>query len=162
MKIINKFFYYFNELMVLLGKIMLLSMIVITCTQIFTRRVFNYSIRWSNEVPLILMIWFGFIAMSVGVKGNLHISIELFYNLFPKKMQKYVEKFGYLMVFVVGIFLAVWGYKLTAQTMSSTMSVTKMPRGFLYIVLPFTGVSIAYYSFLDLLGLDKNEIGGGK
>ncbi len=92
MKKVEKFFYFFNKVMVFLAQVMLVVMSLITCSQVFTRKFFDYSIRWSEEVPLILMIWFGFIAMAIGVREHLHISIEMVYRLFPKKMQKVVEK----------------------------------------------------------------------
>ena len=157
MKKIEKFFYFFNEVMVFLAKIMLVAMTLITCSQVFTRKVFNYSIRWSEELPLILMIWFGFIAMAIGVREYLHISIEVVYKLFPKKMQKVIEKFAYLMVAAFGIFMVIWGWDLTSKMMTSTLPATKMPRGYLYIVMPFSGALIAYYSIMDVLGIKRYE-----
>jgi len=157
MKKIEKFFYFFNKAMVFLAQLMLVAMSLVTCSQVFTRKVFNYSIRWSEEVPLILMIWFGFIAMAIGVREYLHISIEVIYKLFPKKMQKVVEKFAYLMVAAFGIFMVIWGWDLTSKMMTSTMAATKMPRGYLYIVMPFSGLLIAYYSIMDVFGVKRYE-----
>ena len=157
MKKIEKFFYFFNEVMVFLAKIMLVVMTLVTCSQVFTRKVFNYSIRWSEELPLILMIWFGFIAMAIGVREYLHISIEVIYKLFPKKMQKFVEKFAYLMVAAFGVFMVIWGWELTSKMMTSTLPATKMPRGYLYIVMPFSGALIAYYSLMDVIGVKRYE-----
>ncbi|MEX1377500.1 MAG: TRAP transporter small permease [Eubacteriales bacterium] len=157
MKKIEKFFYFFNEVMVFLAKLMLVVMTLVTCSQVFTRKFFNYSIRWSEELPLILMIWFGFIAMAIGVREYLHISIEVIYKLFPKKMQKIVEKFAYLMVAAFGIFMVIWGWELTSKMMTSTLPATKMPRGYLYIVMPFSGALIAYYSIMDVLGVKRYE-----
>lgn len=157
MKKIEKFFYFFNKVMVFLAQLMLIAMSLVTCSQVFTRKVFNYSIRWSEEVPLILMIWFGFIAMAIGVREYLHISIEVIYKLFPPKMQKVVEKFAYLMVAAFGVFMVIWGWDLTTKMMTSTMAATKMPRGYLYIVMPFSGLLIAYYSIMDVLGVKRYE-----
>ena len=157
MKKIEKFFYFFNKIMVFLAQIMLVIMSLVTCSQVFTRKLFNYSIRWSEEVPLILMIWFGFIAMAIGVREHLHISIEVIYKLFPKKMQKVVEKLAYLMVAAFGVFMVIWGWQLTSKMMTSTMPATKMPRGYLYIIMPFSGALIAYYSLMDVLGVKRYE-----
>lgn len=157
MKKVEKFFYYFNKVMVICGQIMLVAMSVITCSQVFTRKFFNYSIRWSEEVPLILMIWFGFIAMAIGVREHLHISIEVIYRLFPKKMQKVVQRLAYLLVAAFGVFMVIWGWQLTSKMMTSTMAATKMPRGYLYIIMPFSGALIAYYSLMDVFGVKRYE-----
>lgn len=157
MKVIDKFFYYFNKIMVFCAQTMLVIMSIVTCSQVFTRKFLNYSIRWSEEVPLILMIWFGFIAMAIGVREHLHISIEVFYKMFPKKMQIIVEKISYLLVAAFGVFMVVWGWQLTSKMMTSTLAATKMPRGYLYIIMPLSGALIAYYSIMDVFGIPRYE-----
>ena len=58
-----------------IAMIFLVTMIVIVSTTVFTRYVFNFTLRWSDEVALLMMIWFGFIGMALGVKENIHLSI---------------------------------------------------------------------------------------
>ena len=160
MKVINKGFYYIHQGLVWIAKMMMLAMVIIVAVQVFCRYVLDFSIRWSEEVPLILMVWFGFISMAIGVKKRLHISIELFFSLMPEKMQFIVLKLVDLLVALFGACMVYYGYKLAMFTMSSTLPATKLPTGFLYMVIPVAGVLITYDTLMDLLGLDKIEDGG--
>jgi len=155
MKYVDMVFHKFHLFMVASAKVMLLLMVLITTVQVFSRYVLGFSIRWSEEVPLILMVWFGFISMSIGVKKKLHISIEVFYNLFPKKMQKVVNKLVDLVVMSFGLIMTYYGYNLARLTMRSTMPATKLPSGVLYGVIALAGVMITYDTLMDFIGYVK-------
>lgn len=155
MKVFDRIFHMFHQIMVFIAKIMILGMVIITAVQVFCRYVLDFSIRWSEEVPLILMVWFGFIAMAIGVKKRLHISIELFFSMFPEKVQKVVLKVVDVFILIFGIIMIYYGYKLASVTMTSTLPATKMPTGYLYGVIPLAGIMITYDTFMDLIGHTK-------
>jgi len=165
MKTIDWLFHKLHFLMVQLAKLMILGMVIITAIQVFSRYVLNTSIRWSEEVPLILMVWFGFISMAIGVKKRLHISIELFYNMFPKPMQRVVNKLVDALLLLFGLIMIYYGFRLAGLTMTSTLPATKMPTGYLYGIIGIAGVMIVYDTFMDLIGhvkLDEapDKVGG--
>lgn len=159
MDVLHKIVDRFNTLMILVGKLLLIAMTVLTCIQVFFRYVLNSSIRWSEEVPLIMMVWFGFISLAIGVKKKLHISIELLFGKMPPKVQFVMLKFVDLSIFAFGVIMIYYGGKLASITMSSTMPATKMPTGYLYGIVPLSGILVAYYSLISLLGLEKNSVG---
>ncbi|PKM58223.1 MAG: TRAP transporter small permease [Firmicutes bacterium HGW-Firmicutes-3] len=146
-----------HKVMVVLGQIMLVLITILTCIQVFSRYVLNFSLRWSEEVPLIMMVWFGFIALALGVKKKLHISIELFFRMFPEPIQKILLKFVDLCILTFGVIMVVYGWQLAMVMMASTMPATKMPTGYLYIVVPISGVFVVFDSLMELLGLIENE-----
>lgn len=143
--------------MVLLGQIMLIIITLLTCVQVFCRYVLDFSLRWSEEVPLILMVWFGFISLAIGVKKKLHICIELFFRMFPESIQKVISKFVDLCILVFGMVMIVFGWKLAAVMMASTMPATKMPTGYLYAIVPISGVFVVFDSFMNLLNLNQDQ-----
>ncbi|GMQ59886.1 hypothetical protein AN1V17_42860 [Vallitalea sediminicola] len=157
MKIVIKVFNGFHNLVVTVAKILLLLMTIITCVQVFCRYVLKFSIGWSEEVPLIFMVWFGFISMAIGVKNKLHISIQVFYNLFPPKFQKIVDKFVDLVILLFGFIMIYYGGKLSSIMMTSTYPATKMPTGYLYMVIPISGILITFDSIMSLIGLNQLE-----
>ena len=69
------------------SKVVLLAVVLIVCAQVVSRKFFNYSIIWSEEVALLLMVWMAFISMAIGVAKDIHIRITLFFDLFPKPVQ---------------------------------------------------------------------------
>ncbi len=137
------------------AKVVLLVIIVIVSAQVFSRKVFGTSIRWSEEVALLLMVWTAFISMAIGVEKGLHIAIEMFFNRFPGKIRIAVTKINTFATFLFGLALVVYGGKLIGSTMSSTLPATQWPAGMLYLMMPVGGVFIMYFTFLSLFGLER-------
>lgn len=44
------------------SKIVLLAVVLIVSAQVVSRKLFNHSIIWSEEVALLLMVWMAFIS----------------------------------------------------------------------------------------------------
>ncbi len=157
MNVIRKTVDQLHKVMVIIGQILLVLITVLTCVQVFCRYVLDFSLRWSEEVPLIMMVWFGFISLAIGVKKKLHISIELFFRMFPLSVQKVLLKFVDLSILIFGIIMIVYGWKLAGLMMASTMPATKMPTGYLYAIVPISGVFVAFDSLMNLLGLNQDD-----
>ncbi|MCR5125476.1 MAG: TRAP transporter small permease [Treponema sp.] len=137
------------------SKIVLLVIVVVVSAQVISRKFIGTSIRWSEEVALFLMIWMAFISMAIGVEKKLHIAIEMFVKKFPKPVQICLEKFSDIATFAFGLVLCIYGKKLVAITMSSTLPATQWPAGLEYLMMPVGGVFIMYFSFLNLFNLNK-------
>ncbi|MDY4609715.1 MAG: TRAP transporter small permease [Sphaerochaetaceae bacterium] len=137
------------------AKLVLLVIVVIVSAQVFSRKVLNTSIRWSEEVALLLMVWMAFISMAIGVEKNLHIAIVMFFNKFPPKVQFVITKVNTVATLFFGVILVIYGSRLVASTMSSTLPATQWPAGILYLMMPVSGVFIIYFTVLSLFGLDR-------
>lgn len=135
--IIEKFFEY-------LSMAMLSAMVVIICYQVVMRYVFNRSPSWSEEVALVLMIWFGILSIPIGVKLHLHIGIEYIYNQFPKQMQWVVSRFIFLLITGFGLVMIFAGIPLVNAMMRSTLPATKLPSAVNYMVIPLSGLMLTY------------------
>ena len=141
------------------------TLVVLVCLvfmQVFTRYVLKFTPRWSEETSVILLIWLGFVTMSIGVKKGMHLTISAVVNLLPKALQKVIFYFDELAVGTFGVILFIYGKALSATTMSSSLPATQLPSGVLYAVLPVSGVMIIIYSIIRIfdLILDKQKSGG--
>lgn len=137
------------------SKLVLLVIVVIVTAQVFCRKVLGTSIRWSEEVTLVLMVWMAFISMAIGVEKNLHISIEMLFKKFPKPVQKVLDFINNLLILIVGVVLVISGISLIQFTSTSTLPATQWPACTLYLMLPVGGFFIVYFSLLRLLGLER-------
>lgn len=161
---ITTFFDMIYRILLEYSKIVLLVIVVIVSTQVISRKFIGVSIRWSEEVALLLMVWMAFISMAIGVEKKLHISISMFYDMFPKKLRSIFDKINYGVIFLFGVVLMYYGAKLIGSTSSSTLPATKWPACTLYLMMPVGGLFICYYTILDLFKLDQfrhKEIEGG-
>ena len=81
--------------------IVLLSLFaVILFIQVIARYVFNNSLSWSEELARYLFIWLVFIGISYGAKQMKHLRIDVFLNIFPKKIRPYIMVLSEIIVLV--------------------------------------------------------------
>ncbi|MBQ9494819.1 MAG: TRAP transporter small permease [Treponema sp.] len=137
------------------AKIVLIVIVLIVSAQVVSRKFLNTSIRWSEEIALLLMIWMAFISMAIGVERRLHIAIEIFANRLPQSVQCVLEKASDTATFVFGFVLLVYGVHLVKATMSSTLPATQIPAGVQYMMMPVGGFFIMYFSLFSLFNLSK-------
>lgn len=135
----------------LLAKLMLLAMTIIICVHVFYRYALNRAIRWSEEITM-MMVYMGFFSIAYGVKHRLHLSVNLFYDSLPARIQKIVLKFTDLILMIMGLVLLYFGIGLIKSTMNNIMIATHLPSAMLYGGVPVSGVLIAYFSFINLVG----------
>lgn len=142
----------------LFSKLVLLAVVFIVSAQVISRKFFHHSIIWSEEVALLLMVWITFISMAIGVAKNIHIRIEMFYNMYPAPVQKLCQWLGYIVALFVGVVLMVYGGKLIRFTLHSTLPTTKWPSFMLYLMSPVGGFYIVYCTILHMFFPDAARI----
>lgn len=132
------------------SKIVLLAVVLIVCAQVISRSVFHYSILWSEEVALLLMVWMAFISMAIGVAKDVHIRITIFFNMFPKPLQTLFLWLEHIVTLFVGWALMYNGGRLVVSTLHSTLPTTKWPSFVLYLMIPVGGFYIIYCTILQM------------
>lgn len=146
----NKFLDIIFNVLQTYSKVVLLGVVLLVSAQVISRKFLHYSIVWSEEVALLLMVWMAFISMAMGVAKNIHIRIEMFYKLFPKPVQKAAVWLGHIVTLFVGAMLMINGYKLVMATLNSTLPTTKWPSFMLYLMIPVGGFYIVYCTILHM------------
>ncbi len=143
--------------LITLAKLMIVGMTVLIGVMVFMRYVMGMGIRWANELALVLQVWFTFIAMALGVRKGLHISI----NIMPEKLSATINwvmtKLHALIIIGVGVVMVVYGRQLVISTMRSVLPAMGLRSGFLYLALPVGGALIILESMLDLFGIDRRD-----
>ena len=153
MKYIDAFFNRLLDLCMILAKILLVVMTIIICIHEFYRYVLNRSIRWSEEITMMMMVYMGFFSIAYGVKHRLHLSVTVFFDILPEPVKRAVLKFTDAVLMVMGIVLLYFGIGLIKSTMNNLMIATHLPSAMLYGGVPISGILIAYFSFVNLTGL---------
>jgi TRAP-type C4-dicarboxylate transport system permease small subunit len=142
-KIIRAIFGMIEKIFELMSMGMLVAMVVIICYQVVMREL-GRSPSWSEEVAILLMIWFGILSIPIGVKLHLHIGIEYFFNTLPKRIQWVVSRLIYLLIAAFGIVMITSGIELVEFMSMSTLPATKLPSAVKYAVIPLAGITLIY------------------
>ncbi len=123
-----------------------MAMTVIICYQVLLRFGFNRSPSWAEEIAIVLMIWFGVLAIPIGVKHKLHIGIEFIFKMFPPRTQYRMFRCINLIIATFGLMMIVYGIELTKFMTMSTLPATKITSAVEYVVLPISGLMLVYNS----------------
>ncbi|TVY07968.1 TRAP transporter small permease [Paenibacillus cremeus] len=137
--------------------IALASMTIIVTIQVITRKLFNYVFFWSEEVTLLLMVWFSFMGIAIGFREKLHMAMDSVTKFFPARVNWVLDKVIDICIFLFGLYLVVNGWEFTVLMNESTLPATQLPNSVQYVVMPITGVMICVYSLLQLLGIDTKR-----
>ncbi len=132
----------------------LLAMILIVTLQVTTRKLFNYVFFWSEEITLLLLIWFSFMGIAIGFREKLHLAIDSFSRLLPEEVNRILDKVIDLATITFGLYLLVYGWRFTVLMNSSTLPATNLPNSLQYAVMPLAGAMICIYGLLSLIGID--------
>ncbi len=133
---------------------LLVGMAIVIIINVFMRFVLNSGLRWGEEVAKLFMVWFTFIAMAVGVKQGLHISLHLLPKKLPVKLDKILLFLKDFITFIIALVFLIYGIKLVQFTSRSIMPATEWPSSILYLILPISAVLIASEALMDIFGIE--------
>jgi TRAP-type C4-dicarboxylate transport system permease small subunit len=84
---ITGLFHYLEEGMVVT---MLLTMIVLTCTQVAMRTFFSSGLDWADSLLRYLVLWSGLLGATICTRQGQHINIDLASRLLPDKYLRWL------------------------------------------------------------------------
>lgn len=157
MNLIIKIYSFIDNIFEKLTLLSLILLVIIVTLQVVTRYFFNFVFFWSEEITLLLLVWFGFMGIAIGFREYIHLGIDTFTNLFPKMFNKVLDKVILASVFATGIYLVVQGSQFTILMLDSTLPATKLPSSITYIIMPITGFMICLYTLLQFFNFDTSK-----
>jgi len=154
MTILKKAYAFIDALFEKFTLLSLVALVLVVTLQVITRYFFNFVFFWSEEITLLLLVWFGFMGIAIGFREYIHLGIDSFTNLFPKMFNKILDKIIIVSAFAFGMYLVVQGGQFTVMTLDSTLPATKLPASITYLTMPVTGIMICLYAILHLFNID--------
>ncbi len=133
-----------------LAMALLVAMVVIVFLNVVLRYGFSSGVFWAEEISLVIVIWFTFIAMALGVKERLHISMDVLPKKLPRAFFLILDCMRALILIVIGAILIRFGWKLTLNGAKSFLPATHIPNSINYLVLPVSGIFITLYALIQL------------
>lgn len=159
LKFFTAVFRFIHLTLVAFAKLLLLAMVVLIFSNVFMRYVLNSGIPWSEEVSIVIVVWFTFISLALGVKHRLHISLCLLPDRISPRTDFVLAKITDLATLFVGFIMVRYGWILVQFTSRSILPATEFPASVMYFPLVLSGILVTYEGFMNLLGLDKGDAG---
>ena len=124
--------------------------------QVFTRFVLSNPSSYTEELARYLLIWIGLIGAAYASGRGLHLAIDLLPNRLWGRSGKALAITIRLCVsaFAVGV-LVIGGLQLVRLTLSlgQTSAALRIPIGWVYMVLPVSGLLMAWFAARDIMRL---------
>ncbi|MCR2807708.1 TRAP transporter small permease [Paenibacillus soyae] len=132
-------------------------MTLIVTMQVLTRKLMDFVFIWSEEITLLLLIWFSFLGIAIGFRDKLHIAMDAVAKRLPGWARRGLDILIPLSNFLFGAFLIVNGWDFTVLMSANTMAATGWSSSVMYVIMPITGIMICFYSILHLFGIDTEQ-----
>ena len=143
--------------------IILMAVIVLDVTwQVITRFILKNPSSFTEELAGFLLIWIGILGASYALHTRSHLGIDILtYKLKGAKKQT-VEVVVYTIVLLFALFvMVVGGMRLVNLTfdLNQVSAAMGIPIGYVYLVLPVSGILMMFYSFGFILKAIRQDPG---
>jgi TRAP-type C4-dicarboxylate transport system permease small subunit len=138
--------------------IILVLMLVSVVWQVFSRFVLQAPSTMTDEISSFSLIWIGLLGSAYAAGRNLHLAIDLISENIVKKRQGFFNGIVFISVaFFAFTVMIIGGFRLVQLSFQfgQTSATLEIPLGFIYMVVPISGILICYYSIDTLLNLRK-------
>ena len=120
---------------------------LVVILQILTRFILNNPSSWSEEISRYLLIWITFLGGSMGLTTGAHMGLVVVTEkIESEKIQLVLHIFAYAVCALIGYIFVRYGYIYTLSGMKRTMMCCKIPIGYVYMIMPFSGLVIVINS----------------
>ena len=139
--------------------VLLMSLVANIAVAISFRYLFHISFSFSEKLSVYLLIWFTFLGASLGVKYGRHIAVNTFIRILPPKIQRGINVFGQVVVFIFLVLMIYYSMVHVNQQRGVEPMVFYIKKAYFSSMLPFSLFLMLYQLNADHLMrlLDKNR-----
>lgn len=121
--------------------------------QVASRYVLQSPSSFTDELARFLLIWVSLLGASYVAGKKLHLAIDILPSKLQGQKERNLTVFINLIVAAFALLVMVWGgINLVYITLKlkQTSPALNVPLGYIYSVLPISGILIIYYSLANL------------
>jgi len=119
--------------------------------QVFTRFVMDSPSTFTEELARYLLIWVSFLGAAYAYRKRIHLAVEVISQRLEGNKHNYLQIFIQAVIFVFSLFvLVIGGWDLTSMSfeMSQISPALQINIGYIYMVIPISGILFMYYSLI--------------
>jgi TRAP-type C4-dicarboxylate transport system permease small subunit len=138
----------------------LFIMLVAVIWQVFSRFILQSPSTATDEISSFSLIWVGLLGAAYATGQHLHLAIDLLPEKLVEKQYAFFDGFVYLSVFAFALTVMIIGggrLCMLSFQFEQTSASLEIPLGFIYLVVPLSGVLICYFSLDTLFDTLKSK-----
>ena len=105
-----------NLLATVFGTVFLTLAVVVT-VETLARKLFNVSIQGADELGGYALAVGSTISFSLALMGRNHIRVDVFHEMFPPRLQAWLNWLSIVLMAILGVFIAVLAFKVIGDTL---------------------------------------------
>ena len=146
---LKKLDYVIEKIEDILSTVLFLSMVGIVCWSVLCRYVLRIPFLQGEELARYLMIYVVYIGTSIAVKSKSHIGVEVFVDMLPQHIKKYVKVATEILCALIFLLLFVLSLQMLnhlVATMQMTTT-THIPTYVIFLCVP-TGLFLSILRYI--------------
>ena len=129
--------------------------------QVFSRYILKGSFSWTEELARFSLIWMSILGAAYLNAKREHLSMDFLYRKFSDTTKKKVSIIIEILIFLFAlIVMVIGGFNLVYTTLhlGQLSGTLRIPLGYIYAILPFSGLLIMWFSIYHINKISKNQI----
>lgn len=118
--------------------------------QVFTRFVLRNPSSFTEELARYLLIWVGLLGAGYAAGKKMHLAIDIALERLRRKTRDLAELCIQLFIFLFALLvMVIGGFRLViiTLTLNQISAALRIKLGYVYLVLPLSGLLIMFYAF---------------
>ena len=160
----NKSELVFNKVNLILEKILIVIFALLVLDvlfQVFSRYILGTSFTWTEEFARFSLIWLTILGAAYLNGKREHLSMDFLYQKFSESNKRKASILIEVLIFLFAlIVMVVGGFNLVYTTLhlEQLSGTLRIPLGYIYAIMPFSGLLIICFSVYHISTIYSNKI----
>jgi TRAP-type C4-dicarboxylate transport system permease small subunit len=160
----NKSELVFNKVNLILEKILIVIFALLVLDvlfQVFSRYILGTSFTWTEEFARFSLIWLTILGAAYLNGKREHLSMDFLYQKFSESNKRKASILIEVLIFLFAlIVMVIGGFNLVYTTLhlEQLSGTLRIPLGYIYAIMPFSGLLIMCFSVYHISTIYSNKI----
>ena len=160
----NKSELVFNKVNLILEKVLIVIFALLVLDvlfQVFSRYILGTSFTWTEEFARFSLIWLTILGAAYLNGKREHLSMDFLYQKFSDSNKRKASILIEVLIFLFAlIVMVVGGFNLVYTTLhlEQLSGTLRIPLGYIYAIMPFSGLLIMCFSVYHISTIYSNKI----
>ncbi len=149
-----------NKVLELFLVILMSVLVVDVLWQVFSRYLLSSPSSFTDELAGYLLIWVGVLGAAYVAGRKEHLAIDILVQKSPPARQRIMQIIIHSLILLFALSVMVIGGAVLVYTrfvLQVKSAALQLPLGYVYSVLPISGLIIIYYEVLHILKLKNSK-----
>lgn len=150
----------FNKVLEVFLVILMSVLVVDVLWQVFSRYLLSSPSSFTDEMAGFLLIWVGVLGAAYVAGRREHLAIDILIQKSPPVRQRLLLYIIHSLIFLFALSVMVTGGVVLMYTrfvLQVKSAALQLPLGYVYSVLPISGLIIMYYEVLHMIQIKRSK-----